>query len=122
MSASKWSWGPFTFEGQLCSKSNSRRIVKFGNRLASIKSAESLDFVERFVALVPKPKEPYAGDMTMHVWAYYKDRRRDLDVALLQDSLQKARVIQNDRSIVEIHAYRLLDKENPRVVFKLEAK
>ena len=117
-----WEWGPFTFPGQLCSKSNSRRIVKFGNRLASIKSAESLDFVQRFCALVPKPKEPYAGDLKMEVWAYYADRRRDLDVALLQDSMQKAGIIKNDRSIVEIHAYRLIDKESPRVVFRLEAK
>lgn len=108
-----WSWGPVEFPGQLCSKSNSRKIVNFGKRLAVIKSAESRKYVEDFVK-AHRTAQPFTGEVCLSVQAMYQDRRRDLDVALLQDALQAAGVIKNDRQIIEIHAERFVDKDNPR--------
>lgn len=114
-----WSFGPQTMPGQLCSKSNSRRIVRMGNRIASIKSAESLVYVTTFCRLF-KQAVPFEGDCKLIVEVYYKDRRRDLDIALLQDCLQTAGIILNDRQVVEIEARRFIDKLSPRSVFRLE--
>ena len=115
---------PWSFNGvmpgQLCSKSNSRKIVRFGERTAIIKSVEARVYVESFVRLFRQVK-PYLDDVSLTVQVYYKDRRRDLDIALLQDCLQHAGIIENDRQVVEIHAWRHLDGKNPRTVFRLLA-
>ncbi len=122
-----WTYGPKVMPGQLCSKSNSRQIVTINNRPAIIKNKEAREYVKTFVRLFFNPGIPFEGFLRMTVTAYYQDRRRDLDIALLQDCLQEgsrtnpgARVIKNDRQIIEIHAFRRLDKLNPRTVFSLE--
>lgn len=106
-------------QGELCSKSNQRRVARFGQRTAIIKSESALEFVQRFLYTVPRPHTPFTEPVALTVLTYYKDRRRDLDVALLQDCIQKAGIIKNDRQVEEIHAFRYIDKENPRVVFRL---
>ena len=118
-----WSFGPVTIKGHLASKSNSRRKTNWGG---VIKSQAALDFEDAFAWQLKRQPVAFTGPVALFVWAYYKDRKRDLDVALLQDQIQagsaekpKANVIQNDRQIVEIHAKRFVDKENPRVVFEL---
>ncbi len=122
-----WTYGPKIMPGQLCSKSNSRQIVTINGRPAIIKNKEAREYVKTFVRLFFNPGIPFEGNLRMTVTAYYQDRRRDLDIALLQDCLQEgsrtnpgARVIKNDRQIIEIHAFRKLDKLNPRTVFSLE--
>lgn len=126
-----WTYGPATMPGQLCSKSNSRKIVRFGKgpnaRMALIKNDEARAYVKNFIHLFQWPGTPFNGEVTLKAWVYYQDRRRDLDIALLQDCLQVgsisnrgAGIIENDRQVVKIWALRLIDKENPRTVFKLE--
>jgi hypothetical protein len=126
-----WIWGPAVMPGQLCSKSNSRQIVHFGKgpnkRPAIIKNAEARDYVNTFIRLFKYGGEPFVGDVVLKAQVYYADRRRDLDIALLQDCLQAgsvnnkgAGIILNDRQVVKIIATRLIDKDNPRTVFKLE--
>lgn len=121
-----WTFGPCTIEGQLGSKSNSRRLVLTGGKMRSIKSADALAFVDNALRQIPRPKAPYMGKVALFVRAYYRDGRRDLDVALLQDILQAkmgrqegAGIIKNDRQVVEIHAQRLTDPSRPRVEFYL---
>jgi len=114
-----WSYGPYEMPGQLCSKSNSRKIVRMGNRIAVIKSAEARAYVETFLKIMPKTAVPFEGPVCFKAHVYYADRRRDLDVALIQDCLQAHGIIKNDRQVVEIHAWRLLDKERPRTSFIL---
>jgi Holliday junction resolvase RusA-like endonuclease len=48
--------------------------------------------------------------------------RPDLDngMKILLDCLQGCKAIQNDRQCVEIHARKLIDKNNPRVEFVIE--
>lgn len=68
----------------------------------------------------------FEGPIRMDITMYYQSRRSDLDVSLVQDILQQQvdkktkyvtfeGIYKNDRQIEEIHAYRKLDKENPRV-------
>ena len=118
-----WSFGPVTVKGHLASKSNSRRKTNWGG---VIKSQAALDFEESFAWQVKRRPEAFLGPVALFVWAYYQDNRRDLDIALLQDQIQagsaekpKANIILNDRQIVEIHAKRFVDKNNPRVIFEL---
>lgn len=120
LAVNPWSYGPCVFPGQLCSKSNSRRLVMRGKTPAIIKSQESLDFVEDFVKAFKDPNRPaYEDDVCLVVKAHYEDRRRDLDIALLQDALQAAGIIKNDRQVIEIHAIRRINKEKPRTWFRL---
>ncbi len=109
--------------GELASKSNSRRIVRFGSRVASIKSQKALDYAQRFMLAVRHtlPKEPYAGEVAIYAEVYYFSRRPDLDISLLQDCIQNAGIIKNDRSVVEIHCWKYLDPIRPRVNFRVVA-
>lgn len=124
----RWTFGPATMPGQLCSKSNSRQIVKFGNRTALIKNAEARTYVQTFIRLFHNASRmPFIGPVRLIAAVFYQDRRRDLDVALLQDCLQVGSVnnkgsgiIENDRQVIEIKAARYIDKLNPRTVFMLE--
>jgi Holliday junction resolvase RusA-like endonuclease len=108
-----WTWGPEDFPFQLASKSNGRAIVRYKGHPAIKKSDEAIRYQEYFSRLY-KAARPFLGPVCMVVRAYYKDRRRDLDIALVQDALQKAGIIGNDRQVIEIHATRHLDKQNPR--------
>lgn len=93
-----------------------------------IKSAAALGFEQVFARQVKRQPKAFTGPVALFVQVYYQDRRRDLDIALLQDQLQagtadhpKANIILNDRQIEEIHAKRFVDKNNPRVVFELRS-
>ena len=107
--------------GALCSKSNRRRIVQIGGHPRIIKSAESLVWTDSFIRLFRRPT-PYLGNVALYADVFYRDRRADLDIALLQDALAKAGVIKNDRQVIEIHARRFVNKEYPRTEFALEAR
>jgi len=63
------------------------------------------------------------GDVEIVLEVYFKDRRRDLDNAAkpLLDLLQAARVIENDRQVVDLHMMRRVDKGNPRVEIDVRA-
>lgn len=116
-----WHYGTQTMPGQLCSKSNSRQIVTIGGRPALIKNKEAREYVKRFLATMPRPATPFEGDVMLTAMVFYQDRRRDLDIALLQDSLQECGIILNDRQVVSIYAERFIDKLNPRTEFSLQA-
>lgn len=122
-------YGPVTILGELASKSNSRQIVRFGSRMGVRKGDDALAWVKGCLLQLGRCPTTYGGPVAMQVFAYYKDNRRDLDIALLQDCLQDkmgkakfgAGIIVNDRQIKEIHAFRRIDKDRPRVEFSLRA-
>ena len=116
-----------TVFGQLMSKANSRRIVMFGNRPASIKSAKANAYTESFLIQSKSwnhqgQEWPYTGDVVLTARVYYASRRPDLDIELLKDCIQKSGIILNDRQVKEQHAFWFLDKNNPRVDFWIEEK
>lgn len=53
---------------------------------------------------------------------YFSSDRPDLDNALkvTLDCLQAAKAIKNDRLCAEIHARKMIDKEQPRIEFLIE--
>ena len=112
-----------TVQGQLMSKSNSRRLVMFGRRLASIKSAKANAFTESFI-LQSKAWDhkgwPYQGDVILTARVFLPSRRQDLDDSLLCDCIQKAGILKNDRSIKGKQLFWALDRDKPRVSFWLE--
>lgn len=126
-----WAWPATVVVGELQSKSNRRQIGKvkmFSKKQGRMvirpivrKSDEALQYVDSFMLQVRRPPVPYLGWVSLSVVVYHKDRRPDLDIALLQDCVQKAQIIKNDRQVVEIHAWHRVSKKRPRVVFSLKA-
>lgn len=105
--------------GHLASKSNGRRKTTWGG---VIKSKVAMEFEDDFFRQTGTSRVPLDGPLGISVTVYYADNRRDLDISLLQDCLQKANFILNDRQIVEIHALRKIDRKKPRVDFRLYRK
>jgi hypothetical protein len=119
----------FTLFGQAASKANSRRLVKFGDRLASVKSKEALAFERDAIRQIPAPaRQRLAGPVCVTLRLYYASERPDLDESLVLDVLQdryhgtgehrrlvQAGVYCNDRQVREKHVYHAIDRLNPRV-------
>lgn len=106
-----------TFEvfGEPGSIKNQRRAVKFGNRLAFIKSAKSMAFTDSFRMQAPKLCELLTTPLSVDIDVWYASRRPDLDVAVVLDAMQGV-IYANDRQVQEQHIYWNLDRANPRVV------
>jgi len=100
--------------GEPASKANSRKLVLFGNRPASIKSDKARGYARDFVLQVRTLDPLLEGELRMDLWIYYASRRSDLDESLILDLLQ-GKVYANDRQVRERHVYHMLDKANPRV-------
>lgn len=108
-----------TIPGEPCSKANSRRLVTFGKRPASIKSKKALAY-EHTAKRVLRPIKPLLeGDLIMTATLYYASRRPDLDESVVMDVLQGIVYI-NDRQIKAKHIYHALDKKNPRAEVVIE--
>jgi Holliday junction resolvase RusA-like endonuclease len=101
--------------GEPCSKANSRRIVKFGNKIASIKSEKALLYASAFKRQCVVPaSQKFLCDVVVTVRVWYASRRPDLDESLILDLLQDV-AYENDRQVKEKHIYWMgVDKENPR--------
>ena len=106
--------------GKVPSKSNCYKIVKFGNK-ASLAKAKHLKLYEESFKVQYTPKETISGDFSIELSVYYPDKRADLDNSLkiILDCLQMVGAIENDRYCQKINATRLIDKDNPRVEFKI---
>lgn len=113
-------FGPYTLAGNLCSKANSRRLVAFGGRPRVIKSARAMNWLDSASWQLKRPARPISGPLALICTVYYDSMRPDLDISLLMDFLQKQGVYENDRQVWHIEATRTIDKENPRVVFRLD--
>ena len=107
--------------GSLANKSNSRKIVTVRGRPMIIKSKEAREYEEKFrIAVLGSACGTVEGEkLYLKATVYQENMRRDLDVELLPDLLQKNGVIRNDRQIWEKHYVRQLDKLNPRVEFEI---
>lgn len=121
----------FTILGEPASKSNSRRLVKFGNRPAIIKSKKANDFESSAILQIPShAKQMIAGDVSATIKIYYASRRPDLDESVLLDVMQakyikgelvRKGIYKNDRQVKEKHIYHGIDKSNPRAEIEIKA-
>jgi Holliday junction resolvase RusA-like endonuclease len=105
-----------TIKGETASKANSRKLVMFGDRPASIKSDKARAWVKEATSQIPGPviTPLLGGDLVAFIQIYYATRRPDLDESLVLDFLQ-GRVYANDRQVKEKHVYHGLDAADPRV-------
>ena len=112
----------FLVEGNLPRKSNGRRIKFYGGRMASIKSEAALAYSQSFLYQIArqKPAEPMAGELKLTAVIYYQSNRSDLSDELLADLCEKSGIIINDRQFKVKHLYHRIDKNRPRVEFKIE--
>ena len=107
----------FEVEGNPVSKANSRRIVRRGNKIASIKSEKGLAYESSCIYQLRaqnKHRKPMEGKLGIEITIWYSSRRPDLDPSIILDCLQKAEVVENDRQFHQMVFFKELDKENPR--------
>jgi Holliday junction resolvase RusA-like endonuclease len=116
--------------GALPSKANSRKLVTVGapgnRRPLFIKSADAREYEEQFRLAVLSSNLgntiPLGHEkLELHVVVFQESLRRDLDIELLCDVLQKSGVIVNDRRFWRKVMERRIDKANARVEFTVRA-
>ena len=103
----------FTVQGEPASKANSRRLVVIRGRLASIKSAKALSYLQLFQLQCPRLSSPIEDDVAVWIRIYYASRRPDLDDSVILDAMQGL-IYVNDRQVKERHVYWDLDRAKPR--------
>ncbi|CAB4169646.1 Crossover junction endodeoxyribonuclease, RusA-like [uncultured Caudovirales phage] len=100
--------------GEPASKANSRKLVFFGKRPASIKSDKARGYARDFDLQVRPISPLMTGELRMDIWIHYATQRPDLDESLILDLLQ-GKVYANDRQVRERHVYHHIDKASPRI-------
>jgi len=108
----------FIVYGEPASKANSRKIVKFGNRPASIKSDKARTYLTTFGLFCPLLKPLLEGDILVAIEIFYFSRRPDLDESLILDAMEGL-IYKNDRQVKRKFIYHNLDKINPRAEIKI---
>ena len=103
----------FTIEGEPASKSNSRKIVNFGKRMALIKSQKARDYEKLFANQCPTLKNLIETDVKEELIIHYASRRPDLDESVILDCMQ-GKIYVNDRQVKQKHIYWGLDRDRPR--------
>jgi hypothetical protein len=108
----------FEVHGEPASKANSRKIVKFGDRLASVKSDKARKYAAAFSQQLPSGLVPTKNDVCVEMVIYYASRRPDLDESLILDLMQ-GHIYENDRQVKRKLIYWQLDRDNPRSVIRV---
>lgn len=108
--------------GTPVSKSNAYRVITINGHASLTKSQAMKKYEETFLwhvgpmrgANIDRPFEFY-----LRVW--FPSKRSDLDGCLkgILDCLQTAKVIKNDNNCCKITAEKFIDKNNPRIEFKI---
>ena len=108
----------FQILGEPASKANSRKIVKFGNRMASIKSDKARAYWNSAEQQMPTGIVPTKNDVCVEMVIYYRTRRPDLDESLILDIMQ-GHLYENDRQVKQKKIYWQLDRVNPRTIIRV---
>lgn len=111
-----------TVHGTCPSKSNCYKVIAIGGHSSLAKTGALKDYENKFyLECGPYRNKEIKGFFEYHVRVYYPSMRSDLDNSLkIQlDCLQKTNTIKNDNLCVKIVAEKFVDKENPRIEFKI---
>lgn len=108
--------------GQPPSKSNSYKIITIAGRFKLGKTDATKKYEQDFFMQCSLRKKGICKRFKLTVDVFFGSDRPDLDNAMkvLLDCLQSCEVIKNDRLCAEIHARKLIDKQNPRIEFEIE--
>ena len=113
----------FVVLGEPASKSNQRRIVRFGKVSRLIKSEKALKYTDSFKQQIQSLPlaDPLDCDVALRIDFWYASRRPDLaGMDLIMDLLQGVCYL-NDRSVKISASTWSLDKLNPRVRIRCAA-
>lgn len=116
-------YGWQTIEGQVPSKPNCMKVATICGHGTLVKTPALKAYEQSFYMQVGKYRGlGLTGLFKYYCKVYYPSMRSDLDNSLkIQlDCLQKTGTIANDNKCVEIHAEKFIDKENPRLEFRIE--
>lgn len=109
-------------KGTVPSKSNSYRIITINGHGSLTKTSAAKKYEESFLWQVGNCRDAnISSTFEFYIDVYYPSKRSDLDGCLkvVLDCLQKAKVITNDNNCCLIHARKFIDKDNPRVEFRI---
>lgn len=111
-----------TIYGLAPSKSNAYRIIAKCGHGSLAKTEATKKYEESFFMQCSLRNANISKRFKLTIDVYFSSDRPDLDNALKAclDCLQSCKAIKNDRLCAEIHARKLIDKENPRVEFEIE--
>ena len=115
-------YGWQTISGNTPSKSNCYRVVTIGGHRSLAKSNALKKYEDSFFMQCGKYRNLNIDKyFEFHCKVFYPSMRTDVDNALkiLLDSLQKTKTIKNDNLCVKVVAEKFIDKDNPRVEFKI---
>jgi len=111
-----------TIIGQAPSKSNNYKIVYVAGH-PKISRTDSIGKYEKsfYMQVGPYRNMMISGFFELYVRVYFTTMSHDLDNSLkaILDCMQQARVIKNDNKCVKIVAEKFIDKNNPRVEFRI---
>lgn len=109
-------------KGTVPSKSNSYKIIRINGHSNLTKTKKIKEYEESFLWQVGGCRDAnIKSTFEFYIDVYYPSKRSDLDGCLkvVLDCMQKAKVISNDNNCCLIHARKFIDKDNPRVEFKI---
>lgn len=120
----------FTIHGEPASLKNSRQIVHFGDRPASIKSKKARAYEQLALCQIPAmARQMICTPVRVTMRIFYASERPDLDEAAILDILQAKKVrgvvvregvYVNDRQVREKHIWKGIDKKDPRAEIVVE--
>lgn len=111
-----------TIIGQAPSKSNTYRIVTLAGHGSLAKTPALKAYEQSFYMQVGAYRNlMLQGFFELHVRVYFSSMSHDLDNSLkvILDCLQYTKTIKNDNKCVKIIAEKFIDKNNPRIEFRL---
>lgn len=112
-----------TILGKIPSKSNCYRIITLNGHGSLAKTKDIKDYEKSFYLQCDKYRnKDIQGLFEIEFNVYNESQRADLDNAakILMDMLEVCKAIKNDRNCVKIIAQKFIDKNNPRVEFKIK--
>lgn len=111
-----------TILGQPPSKSNCYKVITLSGHGSLGKTTALKSYEESFFMQCGLRGANINKRFKIKADVYFKSDQPDLDNAfkVILDCLQTCRAIKNDRLCAEIHARKLIDKENPRIEFEIE--
>ncbi|MBR1435234.1 MAG: RusA family crossover junction endodeoxyribonuclease [Bacteroidales bacterium] len=118
--AKEYEWQ--TILGQIPSKSNQYRVITLHGHGSLAKTKALKEYESSFYMQVGAYRNlMIEGYFELYVRVYFTSMSHDLDNSLkcLLDCLQYTKTIKNDNRCVKIVAEKFLDKEKPRIEFKL---
>lgn len=111
-----------TILGNVPSKSNCYRIITIAGHSTLGKTKALKEFEDTFYIQCGCRNLHIGEYFEFHCRVFYPSQRSDLDNSLkvILDCLQHTKTINNDNHCVKIVAEKFVDKNNPRIEFKIK--